>query len=92
VAQQAALEAEQYRGSFLRSFFRRLIVLNQRVGLTEMTFGPFRLDFDHCQLTPEGNPIVLGSRAIDLLCVLAAARRDLVTHSSKRIRSASDCG
>ena len=47
--------------------------------MTEVTFGPFRLDFDQRQLTRGGDPVVLGSRAMDLLCVLAAARGDLVT-------------
>ena len=47
--------------------------------MTEVTFGPFRLDFDQRQLTRGGEPVVLGSRAMDLLCVLAAARGDLVT-------------
>jgi TolB-like protein len=44
-----------------------------------MAFGPFQLDLDQRQLTRGGTPVVLGSRPMDLLCILAAARGQLVT-------------
>jgi len=44
----------------------------------EMEFGPFRLDLRRRQLSRGGKAVPLGSRALDLLCALAAARGDLV--------------
>ena len=45
----------------------------------ELTFGPFRLDLDRRVLLRDGSPVALGGRALDLLCILAAARGELVT-------------
>ena len=45
----------------------------------EVRFGPFRLDVDQRQLWRDGSVVRLGSRAIDILCVLAAAKGQLVT-------------
>jgi TolB-like protein/Flp pilus assembly protein TadD len=45
----------------------------------EIAFGPFRLDLRRRQLSREGKAVPLGSRAMELLCALAAARGDLVT-------------
>jgi DNA-binding winged helix-turn-helix (wHTH) protein len=42
-------------------------------------FGPFRLDFGLRQLSRDGRPIKLGSRALDILCTLAAAGGEIVT-------------
>jgi TolB-like protein len=42
-------------------------------------FGPFRLDLRRRQLSRGGKAVALGSRALDLLCALAAARGELVT-------------
>lgn len=47
--------------------------------MTEVAFGPFRLDLTQRQLTRGGSPVVLGGRALDLLCVLVAARGQVVT-------------
>jgi TolB-like protein len=47
--------------------------------MTEVAFGPFRLDLKQRQLTRGGSPVALGSRALDLLCVLVAARGQVVT-------------
>jgi predicted ATPase/DNA-binding winged helix-turn-helix (wHTH) protein len=48
----------------------------------EVTFGPFRLDLDRRVLLRDGSRVPLGGRALDLLCVLAAARGGLVTKDS----------
>jgi TolB-like protein len=45
----------------------------------EVTFGPFRLDFDRRELWRDGAPVRLGGRALDILCELVAARGQLVT-------------
>ena len=45
----------------------------------ELSFGPFRLDLDRRVLLRDGSPVALGGRALDLLCVLAAARGQVVT-------------
>jgi TolB-like protein/Flp pilus assembly protein TadD len=45
----------------------------------DIWFGPFRLDLQRRELTKDGTPIRLGARALDLLCVLAAAGGDVVT-------------
>ena len=47
--------------------------------MSELTFGPFRLDLGRRHLTREGVSVPLGSRALDILCVLAAAKGDVVT-------------
>jgi TolB-like protein len=45
----------------------------------EISFGPFRLDLRGRRLLRQDKVIPLGSRALDLLCVLASARGELVT-------------
>ena len=44
-----------------------------------VSLGRFRLDTDRRELSCEGQPVKLGSRALDILCVLAAAKGALVT-------------
>lgn len=44
-----------------------------------VNFGPFRLDFGLRQLSRDGRPIRLGSRALDILSTLAAAGGEIVT-------------
>jgi len=44
-----------------------------------VSFGPFRLDLGLRQLSRDGNPIKLGTRALDILCTLAAASGEIVT-------------
>jgi TolB-like protein len=46
---------------------------------TEVRFGPFRLDIGRRQLWRGNNSVRLGSRAMDILCVLASAKGQLVT-------------
>src|SRR5262245_17532051 len=45
----------------------------------EVCFGPFCLHLERRQLSRQGVPIKLGSRAIEILCLLVAARGQLVT-------------
>ncbi len=45
----------------------------------EVRFGPFRLDLAKRTLLNEGKPVRLGGRALDLLCLLGAARGGLVS-------------
>jgi TolB-like protein/Tfp pilus assembly protein PilF len=45
----------------------------------EVGFGPFRLDLAQRRLMFQGAPVRLGSRALDILCVLAAAEGDVVS-------------
>ena len=45
----------------------------------EVTFGRFRFDLARRELSRDGIPVRLGSRALDVLAVLAAARGDVVT-------------
>ena len=47
--------------------------------MAEVAFGSFQLDLVRRQLTSSGSPVPLGTRALDLLCVLVAARGQLVT-------------
>src|SRR5262245_47036161 len=49
------------------------------MGGDAIRFGPFRLDPGQRVLSRDGLPVRLGSRALDILCVLAAAKGDLVT-------------
>ena len=44
-----------------------------------VSFGPFRLDLGQRQLSCGGVPVELGSRALDILCVLAAAKGEAVS-------------
>jgi TolB-like protein/Flp pilus assembly protein TadD len=45
----------------------------------EVSFGRFRLDLGRRQLVCDGKLIALGSRALDLLCVLALAKGEVVS-------------
>jgi len=46
---------------------------------TEISFGRFRLDLSQRQLVRDGKPVQLGSRALDILCVLASAKGEVVS-------------
>src|SRR5262245_560173 len=45
----------------------------------QVKFGGFQLDLGRRQLLRDGSVVQLGSRAIDILCVLAAAKGNVVT-------------
>jgi TolB-like protein len=45
----------------------------------EVGFGPFRIDLRQRRLTLKGVPVRLGGRALDILCVLAAAKGEVVS-------------
>jgi TolB-like protein len=45
----------------------------------EVCFGHFRLDLRHRKLARDGEPVQLGSRALDILCVLASAKGEVVS-------------
>ena len=45
----------------------------------EVTFGRFRFDLGRRQLSRDGIPVRLGSRALDVLFVLAAGRGNVIT-------------
>jgi TolB-like protein len=45
----------------------------------EVNFGRFRLDLGRRELSRDGDIVQLGSRAIDILCVLASAKGNVVT-------------
>jgi TolB-like protein len=45
----------------------------------ELRFGRFRLDVGRRALTRDGNPVRLGSRALDILAALASAKGDVVS-------------
>lgn len=45
----------------------------------QVRFGPFLLDLARKELTRGGAPVQLGSRSLDILCALAAAKGELVT-------------
>ena len=45
----------------------------------EVTFGRFRFDLGRRELSRDGIPVRLGSRALDVLFVLAAARGNVIT-------------
>jgi TolB-like protein/tetratricopeptide (TPR) repeat protein len=45
----------------------------------EVSFGRFRVDLSQRQLVLDGMPVRLGRRALDILCVLAAAKGELVS-------------
>jgi TolB-like protein/tetratricopeptide (TPR) repeat protein len=45
----------------------------------EVRFGQFLLDLRQRKLTRDGEPVQLGSRALDILCVLASARGAVVS-------------
>src|SRR5258707_160156 len=45
----------------------------------EVNLGRFRVDLRQRELTPDGAPVQLGSRARDILCVLASASGEVVS-------------
>src|SRR5215467_7254173 len=45
----------------------------------EIRFGRFRLDFQGRQLWRDDRPVGLGRRALDLLCVLASAKGNVIS-------------
>src|SRR5215470_10366842 len=45
----------------------------------QVKFGGFQLDLGRRQLSHDGTLVQLGSRAIDILCVLASAKGNVVT-------------
>src|SRR5215813_10222797 len=47
--------------------------------MSELAFGNFRLDLDGRKLTRNGEAVRLSGRAVDVLCVLAAARGEIVS-------------
>src|SRR6185437_2444508 len=47
--------------------------------LIEFSFGLFDLDPNQHQLTREGVPVPVGNRALDILCVLASAKGEIVS-------------
>ncbi len=49
------------------------------MGLQDVRFGPLRLDLTRRELSCDGRPIKLGSRALDILCVLAEAKGETVS-------------
>ena len=49
-------------------------------------FGPFRLETRHRLLLRDGTPVPLGTRAIDLLCELVAARGELIAKNDLMAR------
>jgi TolB-like protein len=51
-----------------------------------LSFGEFRLDLEQPQLTRNGAPVPLKRRTLDVLCVLAAARGEIVTKSALMAR------
>ena len=51
-----------------------------------LTFGDFRLDLGRRQLTRNGAPVRLKGRALDVLCVLAAAGGDIVSKDALMAR------
>jgi hypothetical protein len=65
------------RGLWLRSS----IVLKQDNPMVEgkISFGRFRLDFARRELRRDQTPVRLGSRALDILCVMASAGGKVVT-------------
>ncbi|MDP9810031.1 putative ATPase/DNA-binding winged helix-turn-helix (wHTH) protein [Rhizobium tibeticum] len=51
----------------------------EQIGEPRVTFGLFILDFERRTLFEAGRPVRLGSRALDLLCVLVTRAGELVT-------------
>jgi TolB-like protein/Tfp pilus assembly protein PilF len=45
----------------------------------EVCFGPFRLDLGKRELSCDGTPVKLAGRALDILCVLASAKGEIVS-------------
>jgi TolB-like protein len=45
----------------------------------ELSFGPFRIDFDRRELTHEGARVQVSGRALEILCVLASANGEIVS-------------
>ena len=51
-------------------------------GMIDSTFGRFRLDLARRELRRDQTPVRLGSRALDILCVLASAGGKVVSKTS----------
>jgi TolB-like protein/tetratricopeptide (TPR) repeat protein len=49
------------------------------MAIEELSFGRFRLHLGRRELSRDGKPVKLGGRALDILCVLASAKGDVVT-------------
>ena len=60
---------------------QKLIVLNRHHSMAEgeISFGRFRLDSAGRELRRGNEPVQLGGRALDMLCVLASAEGTVVT-------------
>jgi adenylate cyclase len=52
----------------------------------EVSFGRFRLDLRERMLSQGGVPVDLGKRALDILCVLASAKGEVVTNDELMAR------
>jgi hypothetical protein len=58
----------------------------------EISFGRFRLDLAGRQLRRDEKPVRLGTRALDILCVLASAGGKSSLHFLRNVRSADIAG
>src|SRR5215475_11420089 len=56
------------------------------MGSDDVTFGPFTLDVKQRALWRAGAPVRLGSRTLDILCILASANGELVTKDALMAR------
>jgi TolB-like protein/tetratricopeptide (TPR) repeat protein len=52
----------------------------------QLTFGEFQLDLGRRELSRDGTPVPLKSRALDILCVLTAARGEVVSKDELMVR------
>ena len=64
---------------------QKLIVLNRHNPMAEgeISFGRFRLDSARRELRRGNEPVQLGGRALDILCVLASAEGALAAQSAR---------
>src|SRR5262249_28215604 len=75
-------------GTALSSLFRGLKSSKSRatsvvsMDYEEITFGRFRLDLRRRELTRDGEPVRVHSRALDVLCALAEAKGDVVSKNA----------
>jgi TolB-like protein/Tfp pilus assembly protein PilF len=53
--------------------------LEQQMEMPSLSIGPFELDLQQRQLSRDGRAVKVGSRALELLCVLAESRGEIVT-------------
>jgi DNA-binding winged helix-turn-helix (wHTH) protein len=58
----------------------------------EISFGRFRLDLARRELRRDQKPVRLGSRALDILCVLASAGGKVVTTLFEECQERRYCG